>query len=322
MPFDPTEILGEVLGQPAAAIRGAHGAARVREPRTGHQGIPGATDTGLPQEARRARAVAGFDPESLGFLCPFMGTKCVKRSTSLGREPYPVCSIRRNVGGEPKQVCVCPKRFYSVDFLTDVVQHCWTGNPPASPQIAREVTMTGFGKVDFVIADMGQDGAVSDFLSVELQAIDISGSVMPAYRALRANRDLERRPTYGLNWANVYKRYITQLIRKGYFHHHWGTKIVAVMQDVVYDYICNWADFMRSHDVKGSAVNIIFMSYRYEDDPSNVGAQRLVLDKVEGTSHANLQQAVLYKAAPSRDAFCEQIQRALRRSPTQSTNRT
>ena len=40
------------------------------------------------------------------------------------------------------------------------------------------------------------------------------------------------------------------------------------MQDVVYDYICNWADFMRSHDVKGSAVNIIFMTYRYEDDPA------------------------------------------------------
>ena len=176
--------------------------------------------------------------------------------------------------------------------------------------------MAGFGNVDFVIADVGQGGAITDFLSVELQAIDISGSVMPAYKALRAGKDLDRRPTYGLNWANVYKRYITQLIRKGYFHHHWGTKIVAVMQDVVYDYICNWADFMRSHDVKGSSVNIIFMAYRYEDDPTKVGAQRLVLDRVEGTSHANLQQAVLYKAAPSREDFCRQIERSLRRSVT------
>lgn len=322
MPFDPAEILGEVLGQPAAAIRRSHGAARVREPRPDQLGTPIASQAGFPHEVHRARAMAGLDPAASGFLCPFMDRKCVKRSTSLGREPYPVCSIRRNVEGVPKQVCVCPKRFYSVDFLTDVVQHCWTGSPPVNPQIAREVKMTGFGNVDFVIADVEQGGAVSDFLSVELQAIDISGSVMPAYRALRANRDLERRPAFGLNWANVYKRYITQLIRKGYFHHHWGTKIVAVMQDVVYDYICNWADFMRSHDVRGSAVNIIFMSYRYEDDPSNVGAQRLVLDKVEGTSHANLQQAVLYKEAPSRDAFCEQIQRALHRSPTRTTDGT
>ena len=275
MPCDPTEVLGEILGRPAAK---------------------------------------GIDPAAHDYLCPFLGTRCSKRSTSLGSEPYPVCSIRRNIAGQPNQICVCPKRFYSVDFLTDVVGHCWPGDPPANPQVAREVKMTGFGNVDFVIADIGQGGAITEFLSVELQAIDISGSVMPAYEALRAERDMDRRPTYGLNWSNVYKRYITQLIRKGYFHHHWGTKIVAVMQDVVYDYIRNWAEFMRSDDVKGSTVNIIFMAYRYEDDPDDAGAQRLVLDTVEGTSHANLQQAVLYKEAPSRDAFCERIKRSLVRS--------
>lgn len=275
MPCDPTEVLGEVLGQPAAK---------------------------------------GFDPAEHGYLCPFVSTKCSKRSTSLGKEPYPLCSVRRKIAGEQKQICVCPKRFYSVDFLDDVVSHCWPGNPPANPKIAREVTMTGFGNVDFVIADVAQDGGISEFLSVELQAVDISGSVMPAYEALRANKDLDRRPTYGMNFSNVYKRYVTQLIRKGYFHHHWGTKVVAVMQDVFYDYIRGWADFMRSEDVKGSTVNIIFMTYRYEDDPGRPGTQRLVLDTVEGTSHANLQQAVLYKEAPSRDAFCAQIKRSLERS--------
>ena len=259
-------------------------------------------------------AERGFDPTASRFQCPFIGSTCTKRSTSLGSEPYPVCSIRRRVAGELKQICVCPKRFYSVDFLADVVEHCWPGDPPSNPKIASEVRMAGFGNVDFVIADIGRDEEVSQFLSVELQAIDITGSVMPAYEALREVRELDRRPSFGLNWSNVYKRYITQLIRKGYFHHHWGTKIVAVMQDVVYDYIRDWAEFMRSDDVKGNTVNIIFMAYRYEDDPNDVGAQRLVLDKVEGTSHANLQQAVLYKEAPSRDAFCQQIKRSLLRS--------
>ena len=315
MPFDPADFLGEVLGRPVAARGGGHGAARVREPGTRHQGLPGATDTGLPQEAGRGRAVAGFDPESLGFRCPFMGTRCVKRSTALGRDvPYPVCTVRKVIGGEPKLYCVCPKRFFSVDFLTDVVQHCWRGHPPANPQLAREVKLAGFGNVDLVIADVGQDGAVADFLSVELQAIDFSGSVRPAYQALREGKDLEERPTYNPSMANVYKRYVTQLIRKGYSHHHWGSRIVAVIQDVFYDYICNWAEFMRSDNVTDSSVNIIFMAYRYADDPTNPGAQTLVLDKVEGTSHANLQQAVLYKEAPSRDDFCRQIERALRRS--------
>lgn len=275
MPYDPAEFIGEVLGQPAAK---------------------------------------GFDPTPDKFQCPFIDSQCTKRSTKLGKEPYPVCSIRRNINGAPKQICVCPKRFYEVDFLTDVIGHCWPGDPPANPQIANEVMMRGFGNVDFVIADVGNGGEIKQFLSVELQAIDITGSVMPAYEALRAGKDMARRPTYGLNWSNVYKRYITQLIRKGYFHHHWGTKIVAVMQDAVYQYVCDWADFMRSPDVKDNTVNIIFMVYCFEDDTANPGAQRLVLSKVEGTSHANLQQAVLYKKAPARDMFCEQIKRSLVRA--------
>ncbi len=173
--------------------------------------------------------------------------------------------------------------------------------------------MTGFGNVDFVLADVDEEGGVGQFLSVELQAIDITGTVNDAYTALRKGRQLEAKKNYGLNYDNVYKRYITQLIRKGYFHHHWGTKIVAVMQDVLYDYVCGKAQFMRTQDVQDSTVNIIFMSYRYEDDPGNSDGRRLVLSSVEGTSHSNLQQAVLYKEAPDRDEFCKQIRRALSR---------
>ena len=270
MPFDPEDFIAEVLGRPARK---------------------------------------GFDPSAHNFRCPFIDSKCRKRSTSL-QEPYPLCSVRRN----EIIACTCPKRFFQVDFLADVVEQCWPGDPPANPRFAREVNLRDFGKIDFVIADLGKGGQIKQFLSVELQAIDINGTVMDAYRALRAGRSLDKKKSYGLNYANVYKRYITQLIRKGFVHHHWGTKIVAVMQDVVYDYVRNWAEFMTSPRVKENAVNIIFMSYKLVDDPRNPGAKRLVIDKVEGTSHANLQQAVLYKTAPARDVFCKGIERALSRN--------
>jgi len=208
---------------------------------------------------------------------------------------------------------VCPKRFNQVDFLSDVVKHCWPGNLPANPKVAREVKMAGFGNVDFVVADIDEGGGIGQFLSVELQAIDITGTVSDAYSALREDRPLETKKSYGLNFDNVYKRYIMQLIRKGYFHHHWGTKIVAVMQDVLYEYVRSKAEFMRTRDVRDSNVNIIFMSYSYEDDPKNPGGKRFALSEVEGTSHSNLQQAVLYKEAPDREKFCKQIGKALLR---------
>jgi len=253
-------------------------------------------------------AEPGFDPSAHSFTCPFLGAQCVKRSASL-KEPYPVCSIWKS----GRQVCVCPKRFNQVDFLSDVVKHCWPGNPPVNPKVACEVKMTGFGNVDFVVADIDEGGGIGQFLSVELQAIDITGTVSDAYSALRENRPLETKKSYGLNFDNVYKRYITQLIRKGYFHHHWGTKIVAVMQDVLYEYVRAKAEFMRTRDVRDSTVNIIFMAYSYEDDPENPGGKRFALSEVEGTSHSNLQQAVLYKEAPDREKFRRQIGKALSR---------
>lgn len=263
------------------------------------------------EEILGKRAALGFDPGTEGYLCPFIERPCVKRSTADRDNPYPVCTIRQKTSGAP--ICVCPKRFYAIDFLQDVIEHAWPGEKPAYPRIASEVKMEGFGNVDFVIADTADGQAINQFLSVELQAIDITGSVRSAYDALVAGQHLETSPTYGLNWKNVYKRYINQLISKGYFHHHWGTKIVAVIQDAVYNYICNDADFMRQTEIDTPQVNIIFMSYKFEDDPSNPARKKLVLDKVEGTHHTNLQNAVLYKSAPAREEFCKRIRSALAR---------
>jgi len=279
MPFEPQDAIAEILGQ---------------------------------------TAVPGVSPEDKDFLCPYIQKRCPKRSTKLDSEPYPVCSLwkplKTEQGLDREVICVCPKRFYQVDWLKAVVENCWPFEPPTNPVVATEVKMTGFGNVDFVIADQDEEGQIGNFLSVELQAVDITGSAFPAYEALRAGQSLPKKPTYGFNWDNVYKRYITQLVRKGYFHHHWGSKIVAVIQDQVYDYVIKKADFMRSTDVSNSNVNIIFMTYSFEADPNDPGQLVPVMRRVEGTSHASLQQAILYKEAPSRDEFKEKISVALRRT--------
>jgi hypothetical protein len=279
LPFNPESLIGEVLGR---------------------------------------KAHKGFDPAATDYQCPFIQTRCLKRTTQLpNNEPYPICSLWRNTATpDPANdlIFVCPKRFYAVDFLTEVIEHCWVGEKPKNPQVAPEVKMAGFGNVDFVIADVQENGEVDQFLSVELQAIDITGSAFKAYAGLRAGVDLDKRPTTGFNWDNVYKRYVTQLIRKGYFHHHWKSKIIAVIPEQVYQYITARADFMRSPDVKSPQVNIIFMTYRLEDDPDRPGEYRPRLVTVEGTSHANLQAAILYKDAPGREMFTAQIKRSLVRA--------
>src|SRR3546814_17081610 len=61
------------------------------------------------------------------FECPYIQSRCPKRSTQLPSEPYPVCSLwkpapRKSTQG-PELIFVCPQRFYAVDFLTEVIEH-------------------------------------------------------------------------------------------------------------------------------------------------------------------------------------------------------
>lgn len=264
--------------------------------------------TAAIEEILGKRAELGIKPQNTDYLCPFIDSTCTKRITADKSNPYPICSLKKTDG---TVIAVCPKRFYERNFINDVIEHAWTGDKPENPIITNEVKMDGFGNVDFVISDVEPAGDIKQFLSVELQAIDITGSVRPAYDAILQNQCMKKRPTYGFNWKNVAKRYMNQLISKGYYHHHWGTKIVAIIQEEVYQYFRKDADFFTTNDLDSSNVNIIFMTYDFVSGGHSGREHKLVLKRVEGTHHSNLQQAVLYKTAPNRDQFIGRIKAAM-----------
>jgi len=237
-------------------------------------------------------------------LCPFSGSTCQKKAK---RKSLPVCSVY--VGSTP--VAVCPKRLLQAPILEDVIKLCWKSKAPrrADCELVGEVKMEGFGNVDFTAISRKSDGSIHEFVSVEVQAIDTTGSYYPAFQALKNRKDLKVKPTYGLNYDNVYKRYVTQLIRKGYYHHHWGTRIVGVMQDVVFDDIRSRYQFLTTKNLADPAVNIIFLVYKLSKDP-RTGGWCLKKTNAVGTSHANLQQAVMYASPPLRNDFLKSIERA------------
>ncbi|MFH0824412.1 MAG: NotI family restriction endonuclease [Pseudomonadota bacterium] len=241
------------------------------------------------------------NPVNVDYACPFINSSCVKRSHRI-EGPYPVCTIKRR----EDFVCVCPKRFYQAPLLQDVLENCWTSERPENPRIAYEVSMKGFGKVDFVVADIDPTAqSVRNFISVELQAVDLTGSVEPAYNAVLNSTLLEKRPSHGINWANVRKRYVSQLISKGFFHHHWKTKMVAVMQSVLY---AEFRKFIQFDELVPEQGNIVFMLYDYEPDPTAPNQHlRLSLSRVVATSHNSLMMGSLYRTPPPRAEFCKKI---------------
>jgi hypothetical protein len=269
---DPLEVIAECLGEPADLMR---------------------------------------NPANAEYRCPFSNKLCSKSSNGV---TAPVCAIyRRGAPGGNRRVthpiCICPTRFYEANIPADVVRECWEGPRPANPRVVYEVSMQKFGKVDLVIADVDEDTErVRKFLPVELQAVDITGSVFPDYQALISSQLVTEPKGYGINWANVRKRFLSQLVAKGYYCHHWGTRIVAVVQTDLFE---RFHAHARLAEVSMRDANIVFMLYQFRSrgDPGHWTFQ---FERLAPTTHTNVMNAVLYETPPVRAKFEARILRQIR----------
>lgn len=270
MPYSPYDVVCEILGQPARQMS---------------------------------------NPANADYECPYINNVCIKRS-QRSSGPFPCCSVfRKEKNSDLTPIIVCPKRFYQADIFHDVLNNCWVGVPPKKPIFVHEIKMGGVGNVDMVVADLSkEEDRVNDFISIELQAIDITGSYEPAYSAIVLNTALDHRPTYNFNYRNVQKRFVTQLIDKGFFHHQWQTKIVAAVQNVIYDRLKKKINFS---EVSLEESNIIFLKYKMVQTEDNGEFQYdLQLCGVTGTTHNSLMMSSLYQQTPPKQEFCDRILRS------------
>ena len=171
--------------------------------------------------------------------CPFLGSACTKM---LGRERMisGVCAIRQKKAGSPSVIC-CPNRIYAEEYkmlktiaknafgedlklyagraavakakreggAIAVFGHGW-GGELRLPQ--RQGTGSYF--VDWVLARLDGEGELKEFTAIEVQTIDTTGKYSAAQKALKKDRTIVA-DTVGLNWENVSKRIIPQIIYKG-----------------------------------------------------------------------------------------------------------
>ncbi len=174
------------------------------------------------------------------------------------------------------------------------------------PAFEHEVKMANFGNVDMVIADLdATSGDVSTFVRVELQVVDIPGSYELAYQGVLNSSQLVN-VNYSINWKNVRKRFVSQLIDKGMYHYHRGMRIVAVVQTPLYEQLHKSIAFEELPADRGGNT-IIFMLYDYQPDPDRPGAFVLALDRVVGTSHNSLMTASRYQPVPLKEVFHQRI---------------
>lgn len=171
--------------------------------------------------------------------CPFIGSFCTK---ILSRDKIisGVCSIRQKTPGSPSVIC-CPVRLYAEDYkmLRTIAENAFKIklNLYAGRNAVHKAKQEGgavavFGKgwggelrlpqrkgtgsyfVDWVLARLDSNGELTELTAIEVQTIDTTGSYGNARKALAERREIIS-DTVGLNWENVSKRIIPQLIYKG-----------------------------------------------------------------------------------------------------------
>jgi len=263
-------------------------------------------------EALGERTAPGVRPDFGNFTCPFTKDTCIKKSVKVPQPHYPVCSISPKTSNEV--VTICPKRFYSRDFIKDIIKHAWPGSAPQNPKIAYEVQMSGFGTIDFVIADVKGDG-IDAFVSCEIQAVDITGSVsgfFTDYVEGKTKSDVpsdkvgKRDYSFGFNRKNVAKRYLSQLIYKGHHHQIWGSRIVALVQKSMYDYFQSQARFKTDKNINDPQSSVVFIIYDYVLNETTQQFDLKVID-AHATSHNALQNANMYIEPPKKSDFEDKI---------------
>ncbi len=181
--------------------------------------------------------------------CPFVGTTCTKMNHDQS-VVYGTCSVTApGHGKQRREIIICPKRLYADNHkvLKDAAHKVWPNIPLIAggnnaelkkkalnqDEVAvafgqnsgREVSVNSNGKMsmDWVIQRYtAKDGNLQphDYIGIEVQSIDITGNYRDnwkSYSSLRQGEEItEVAPSrHGLNWANVHKRLIPQIIRKG-----------------------------------------------------------------------------------------------------------
>ena len=227
------------------------------------------------------REVFGYPPENESpearkardnHHCPFLDKRCVKESRRLDY-PFGACSVRQI--RDEREIVICPMRFYGDNqSIIREVGHRLCREAARLVRIP-EVRVGRFS-IDWVVACCDTSGTLVDYHGIEVVAVDTTGSLDRYFDAYMKGEDwqgIEQR--YGINWANMYKRILPQLIAKGTLLASYGRKLGVIIQDRLVEKLRERLAIPIEFE---SSANIFFFSYKlvYE-----TGAQKYNLSSSE-----------------------------------------
>jgi hypothetical protein len=186
--------------------------------------------------------------------CVYLDRKCVKVRKSQPEISIGTCSIKH--GLQPtRDVIICPHRFLERGQIFLDCLHLLTLHEPGNElHRVAEIEIPG-GSVDYVLASV-REGKVVDFVGIELQALDTTGTLWPPRQkfldsvGLAVADGLDSKSPYGVNWKMTAKTTLIQLHHKVETFDSLGKHLVLVLQDGLMDYMRREFNFVHIQDAK------------------------------------------------------------------------
>lgn len=183
--------------------------------------------------------------------CPFVDGKCFKVRKSEPDVSIGTCAVLHGQHQQP--IVICPKRFLERNQIFVDCLHLLTTHQPGNElHVVSEIRIPG-GSVDHFLVSTRKNKVV-DFVGVEIQGLDTTGTVWPErqrlLRELGASTGEEAEDSnkpYGMNWKMTAKTILVQLHHKSQTFEHINKKLVLVIQDVLLNYIRREFDFAGLH---------------------------------------------------------------------------
>ena len=223
--------------------------------------------------------------------CVYANKKCYKIRKSDPDTSIGSCTVL--YGRELEPVIICPVRLIERrQIFTDCFHLLTTHEPGNELHIISEVSIPG-GSVDYFLVST-KDNKVKDFVGIELQTLDTTGTVWPERQRLlkelgvpRSDNSEDSRKSFGMNWKMTAKTILVQMHHKIQTFEHVNKKLVLVVQDKLlnymsrefqFDHLCNPAslgDSMHLHayrmDVQSDQSYKLTMQSRLSTDADGIG---------------------------------------------------
>jgi hypothetical protein len=173
--------------------------------------------------------------------CPFLSRKCLKNRKSEANLTIGTCTM--DYGSAAIPTMICPFRLLErSQIFTDCIHLLTLHDPGNELRIVTELSVPG-GSIDYCLVSV-RDGKARDFVGIELQTMDTTGTVWPErQRFLQSQgvkvkaRDSKSGKPFGMNWKMSAKTILVQLNHKIETFDHLGKHLVLVLQDALLDYM-------------------------------------------------------------------------------------